>query len=166
MASSSNCCDDAFPATPRAAARKARLSRPVVVLLERAIAIKAFAAGQPSSISPTRSATGVRTSSKKTSFVSCSPLMNSIGRIRIPGRFISTSRKTSPPRPVLPGLDRASRNMWVAYWAKLVQTLVPFNTNSSPSRVARRASALKSDPAWGSEKPWHHSCSPFRMAGR
>ncbi len=39
-------------------------------------------------------------------------------------------------------------------------------THSSPSSVARVPRAARSDPAFGSEKPWHHVSSPDRIRGR
>ena len=39
-------------------------------------------------------------------------------------------------------------------------------TQSSPSRSARVVSDARSEPAFGSEKPWHHQMSRFRVAGR
>ena len=115
--------------------------------LDRAIAIKRLAVFQPSPMAPIRSAAGVRTSLKNTSFVSHSPSRNRMGRTSIPGRSISTSRKTRPSPPALCGLHRARRNMCVAYWAKLVQSLLPVRMKSSPSSSARKVSAERSDPA-------------------
>src|ERR1700722_1479602 len=50
--------------------------------------------------------------------------------------------------------------------AKLVQIFCPVTTKWSPSASARVDSAARSDPAPGSEKPWHQMSSPRRMRGR
>jgi len=47
-----------------------------------------------------------------------------------------------------------------------VQILLPLITYSSPSRRARVRSATRSEPASGSEKPWHHRTSPREIRGR
>src|ERR1700751_541976 len=72
------------------------------------------------------------------------------------------------------------------YWAPLVHTFCPVTTHSSPSRLARarppasldrapRESSgftarvltlARSEPASGSEKPWHQISSAVRIRGR
>ena len=47
-----------------------------------------------------------------------------------------------------------------------VQTFWPLTTSSSPSSSARVVSPARSEPAPGSEKSWHHTCSPFSIRRR
>ena len=48
----------------------------------------------------------------------------------------------------------------------VVQVFCPLTTQSSPSRHGRVFSEARSEPALGSEKPWHHQMSRFAVAGR
>ena len=50
-----------------------------------------------------------------------------------------------------------------AYCAPLVQTFWPVTIQSSPSFTARVFSAARSEPASGSENPWHQISSPERI---
>ncbi len=53
-----------------------------------------------------------------------------------------------------------------AWWAKVVQTFWPVTTHSSPSSTALVLTLARSEPASGSEYPWHHSSVAFRIPGR
>jgi len=46
------------------------------------------------------------------------------------------------------------------------QTFWPLTTKSSPSATARVCSEARSEPALGSENPWHQISSPRSMGGR
>jgi hypothetical protein len=46
------------------------------------------------------------------------------------------------------------------------QVFWPFTIQSSPSRTADVRSDARSEPAFGSEKPWHQMSSPRSMRGR
>ena len=48
----------------------------------------------------------------------------------------------------------------------MVQIFCPLTTYSSPSRTARVRSEARSEPAPGSEKPWHQTTSPLRIGVR
>ena len=48
----------------------------------------------------------------------------------------------------------------------LVHTFWPLTTKWSPSRTARVWRFARSEPALGSEKPWHQSSSAVRIRGR
>src|SRR5215207_6153700 len=52
------------------------------------------------------------------------------------------------------------------YCAPLVQTFWPVTTQPSPSLTARVLSAARSEPASGSEKPWHQISSAERIGAR
>ena len=53
-----------------------------------------------------------------------------------------------------------------AWCASVVQTFCPVTTHSFPSRTARVFSEARSDPASGSEKPWHQISSALRIGSR
>ena len=61
---------------------------------------------------------------------------------------------------------RATSMHHLEYWAPLVHTFWPVTTHSSPSLTARVFSEARSDPASGSEKPWHQISSAERIGGR
>ena len=63
------------------------------------------------------------------------------------------------------GSVRASRRHQSEWRAPLAHTFWPFTTKWSPSRRAEVRKPARSDPASGSENPWHQ-ISPSRMAGR
>ena len=64
------------------------------------------------------------------------------------------------------GSVRASRKMKSASCACVVQTFWPLMTHSSPSSTAVVLSDARSEPEFGSLKPWHHAISPLRIFGR
>ena len=53
-----------------------------------------------------------------------------------------------------------------AWCANVVHTFCPVTTHSSPSRTARVFSDARSEPASGSENPWHQISSADRIGGR
>ena len=61
---------------------------------------------------------------------------------------------------------RASSRQRCARGAPLVQIFWPVMRQPSPSRTARVRSPARSEPASGSEKPWHQISRISRMAGR
>ena len=89
-----------------------------------------------------------------------------IGLTVTPGVFMS-HRKNEMPSCffTLPSV-RASTKIQSAYWAKVVQVFCPLMTQPSPSRSALVRSPARSEPAPGSEKPWHHQSRKSRMRGR
>ncbi len=60
---------------------------------------------------------------------------------------------------------RTSRAHHCDRCAQLVQIFWPETTNSSPSATARVRSDARSEPAFGSENPWHQMSSPDRSRG-
>ena len=64
------------------------------------------------------------------------------------------------------GLVRARTKIQLAYWAMVVQVFWPEMTQESPSRRALVRRLARSDPAPGSEKPWHHQSLRSTMRGR
>lgn len=64
------------------------------------------------------------------------------------------------------GLVRASTKIQSANWPSVVQVFWPLMTYSSPSRTATVRSPARSEPASGSENPWHHQMSRFAVGGR
>ena len=61
---------------------------------------------------------------------------------------------------------RQRQKIQSAYWASVVQVFWPLMTQLSPSRLAVVRREARSDPAPGSEKPWHHQSSRLAMRGR
>ena len=109
---------------------------------------------QPRFSSPSSALAGTRTPSKNTWFSSWSPDMLMIGRMLMPGRCRSNSKKLMPCWG-LPALAvRTKQKILLAHWAWVVQILVPLMTNSSPCgpawRCARHCSDARSDPEPGS----------------
>ena len=64
------------------------------------------------------------------------------------------------------GSVRHRQKIQSAYCASVVQVFCPLITHSSPSRRALVRNPARSDPAPGSEKPWHHQMSKFAVGGR
>ena len=61
---------------------------------------------------------------------------------------------------------RATSMHHFEYWAPLVHTFWPVTIHSSPCLTARVFSAARSEPASGSEKPWHQISSPVTIGAR
>ncbi len=64
------------------------------------------------------------------------------------------------------GSVRATSMHHLAYWAALVHTFCPVTTQWSPSLTARVLRLARSEPASGSEKPWHQISSAVRIGVR
>ena len=64
------------------------------------------------------------------------------------------------------GSVRATSMHHLEYWAPLVHTFWPVITQSSPSLTARVLRLARSEPASGSEKPWHQISSAVRIGVR
>ena len=118
-----------------------------------------IAVRQPSSTAPSTSVTGTRASVKKTSPNSLAPLICLSGRASTPGWCMSISSIEMPLCRELPGSVRTIVKILSPCTALVVHTFWPLTTKSSPSRTPRVASAARSDPAPGSEKPWHQITS-------
>ena len=78
-----------------------------------------------------------------------------------------STMKTLIPACLGPSLlVRASRKQKSANMARLVQIFCPETMKFSPSGTARVRRLARSEPALGSENPWHHSSSEARRGGR
>ncbi|CAB4918758.1 unannotated protein [freshwater metagenome] len=125
----------------------------------RSLSSVVSATRQPSPGSPSRSESGIRTSSKKTSLKSdCPPIWRS-GRTVTPGACMSTTNIVSPPCLGRSGSVRVSRMPKSETCASVVQTFWPLTTQSSPSRTAVVRSAARSEPLAGSLNSWHQTSS-------
>ena len=133
----------------------------------RSLPSRNLAIVQPWFSSPMRFSAGTRTSSKKTSLTSKPPSMSSIGRRVTPGESIG---KTSIEMPrcffSAVGSVRQRQKIQSACWPSVVHVFWPLTTQSSPSRTAVVRSEARSEPASGSEKPWHHQMSRFAVLAR
>ena len=122
---------------------------------------------QPSFSAPTRFSTGTRTSSRNTSLNSPSPIKVGSGRISMPGRSIG--RMSQRDAAVLRRLGvGAHQQLAVVARPARRSTRSSGRSRRSGRRRARRACGAhaRSEPAAGSEKPWHHTSSPRRMRRR
>ena len=61
---------------------------------------------------------------------------------------------------------RAMSMHHLEYWAPLVHTFCPDTIHSSPRLTARVFNAARSEPASGSEKPWHQISSAVTIGAR
>ena len=125
-----------------------------------------MATRQPSFSAPTRLTIGTRASSKNTSANSLEPTMVLISRISTPGLSIGNITQVMPLCFGASGSVRMSSSHQSATCANEVQIFWPVMTYSSPSRTPLHESEARSEPAPGSEKPWHHTSSPLRILGR
>jgi len=133
----------------------------------RSLRSSELATDQPWSTSPSTLLTGTRTLSKKTSKYSPSPLRLTMGLMVTPGERRSISKKVMPAWRLRPeAVVRTSANIQFAPPASVVQIFWPLTTRSSPSRSARVRRLARSEPALGSEYPWHHMFSPLSTRGR
>src|SRR3546814_9943721 len=110
---------------------------------------------QPSPSAPRRLASGMRTSVRKVSLNSLAPEIWRIGRVSIPGVFISTTKKVSPLCLGTVGSVRTTRIPQSVRCAQLDQTFCPLTIQSplpSSARDALVRSPARSEPAAGSEK--------------
>ena len=62
-------------------------------------------------------------------------------------------------------LVRTRQKIQSATWARVVQIFWPLTTHSPSTSSARVVSEARSEPASGSENPWHHQSSSDRMRG-
>ena len=106
------------------------------------------------------------TSSKNTSFTSQPPSMVWIGRTVMPGGLISASRNDMPSCFFTAGSVRASRKIQSACWASVVQVFCPLMTQLVAAPFGAGGRPARSEPAPGSEKPWHHQSSRLAARGR
>ena len=125
-----------------------------------------MATAHPPCTGPTTLSSGMRAPSKKTSLKSLPPVSMRIGRTSTPGVSIGHSRNEMPRCLGAVGSVRASTKIQLARVANEVQIFCPSITQSSPSSTARVPRLARSEPAFGSEKPWHHVSSPERIRGR
>ncbi len=109
----------------------------------------------PSPSPPMRDESGTRTSVKKTSLNSASPVIWKSGRTSTPGAFMSTRKAVIPLCLATSGFVRATMRPNDEMCARVVQTFCPFSSHSSPSRSARVDNPATSEPAPGSLKSWH-----------
>src|SRR6266545_4534686 len=121
---------------------------------------------QPPPISPRRFSRGTWTSVKKISLNSASPVIWRSGRTSTPGDFMSTITYVSPTWRSDSGSLRPMRMQKSAMCANDDHTFCPFRTKWSSRTSIRVRTAERSEPAPGSEKPWHQISSAERIFGR
>ena len=103
---------------------------------------------------------------KKISLNSASPVIWRSGRTSTPGAFMSTIRYVSPACRSESGSLRVTRMHQSAMCAYDDHTFWPSTTKCEPSSRAVVRTAERSEPASGSEKPWHQISSAERRGCR
>ena len=63
------------------------------------------------------------------------------------------------------GSVRTRSSHQFARWPSVFHVFCPLTIHTSPSRTADVRSDARSEPAFGSEKPWHQMSSPQSMRG-
>src|ERR1700735_4174525 len=79
---------------------------------------------------------------------------------------MSTSTNEMPSCFLASGSVRTRQKIQSAHCASVVHVFWPLITYVSPSRTALVVSDARSEPALGSEKPWHHQMSRLAGGGR
>jgi hypothetical protein len=121
---------------------------------------------QPSPRCASRLSAGTTTSSRNSSLNSAWPVICVIGRTSRPGERMSTISIEMPRWRGPSSSVRASTPHQRAYWPHETQVFWPLNTKSPSSFTrARVRSDARSEPASGSEKPWHQISSAERIDG-
>ncbi len=92
--------------------------------------------------------------------------MLAIGRTSIAGSDIGTRKIVKPCCFLSPRDVRVNRKHHCAIVAYEVQIFWPETNQPSPSRRAVVCTDARSDPEFGSLKPWHQITSPRAMGGR
>ncbi len=103
--------------------------------------------------------------SKKVSQKGEEPEISLIGFTVTPGWSMGRTTKLIPSCFGASGSVRTSANIQFAYCAPLVQIFCPLMINWSPSKTALVCRPARSEPAPGSEYPWHHWASPETILG-
>ena len=120
----------------------------------------------PSPSAPSRADSGMRTSVKKTSLNSASPVIWYSGRTSTPGLSMSIRNAVIPLCLGTSGFVRASSSPNLERWARVVQTFCPLRIHSSPSRTARVDRLATSEPEPGSLNSWHQISSEVNKGRR
>ena len=118
----------------------------------------------PSFSAPSSASTGTRTSLKNSSLNSCSPVMVTAGAPRCPATSCRRAGRRCPCASARRGrCAPAARTSW-RRCPSVFHTFWPLTTIVRRRRAPRaRRSAARSEPASGSEKPWHQMSSPRSM---
>ena len=103
---------------------------------------------------------------KKISLNSASPVICFSGRTSTPGLFMSTITYVRPACRSESGSLLPTRMQWSAMCANDDHTFWPFRTKWSPWSSIRVRTAERSEPAPGSENPWHQISSADRIFDR
>jgi hypothetical protein len=117
----------------------------------RSLPSVARATSQPRFTSPTTSASGTNTSSKKTSLKCESPVMPRSGLTVTPGAFMSMAIMVTPACLGASGSVRTVASPHWQYCARLVHTFCPVTRQPPSTFLAAVRTAAASEPAPGSE---------------
>ena len=108
---------------------------------------------------------GTTTSSRKSSQNSAWPVIWVMGRNSTPGERMSTISIEMPRCVGTVSSVRASTPHQRANWPQDTHVFCPLRTKWSSRSTALVRSDARSDPASGSENPWHQISSAERIAG-
>ena len=97
---------------------------------------------------------------------SASPVIWRSGRTSTPGAFMSTMMYVRPSWRCESGSLRPTRMQWSAMCANDDHTFWPLTTKEPFRASIEVRTADRSDPAPGSEKPWHQISSAERIFDR
>src|SRR5829696_2488116 len=160
-------CNPRFLASSVSRSRSLPKSMAAVVTCDpRSKPSRVIAVGHPPPTPPTTLSAGVRASVRKTSLNEACPAALTIGRTTTPGWSIGTR---SSERPLCLGTSesvRARTKIQFAHAPADVQIFCPLTTHCPRSSAALVRTDARSEPASGSEKPWHQRSVPDRMRGR
>ena len=122
---------------------------------------------QPSPTPPSTFSSGTHASSRKSSLNSASPVSCRSGRIDTPGWSMSMTNIVRPRDREPSTVSVRVRIMHQrARCASEVHTFWPEILHPSPSRTARVLTDARSEPASGSENPWHQISSADSIGPR
>ena len=123
-----------------------------------------LATDQPPFRGPIRSSFGAFTSVMKVSQKGEFPAIRRIGRTSTPGWRMEKTTKDMPSC-FFDVSVRTRHKIMSAHWAPDVQIFEPLTRKGSPLSSARVCREARSEPAPGSEKPWHQRTRPWTMSG-
>src|SRR5580698_10167610 len=113
---------------------------------------------QPPFNGPTRFSFGTFTSVKKVSQKGEAPAISLIGRTSTPGSCMSIKRNEMPSCFLVVSVRTRQKHL-SAHWPPEVQIFEPLTRKWSPISTALVCKDARSEPAPGSEKPWHQRTS-------
>ena len=134
----------------------------------RSALVVAIATDHPWSTSPSTSESGTNTSSRNTSAKPSSPSRRPKPRTVTPGASSGTRRYVRPRWRSAAGSVRNRPKRWVQNAPRVVHVFWPESRQppAASSRTPRLWMPARSEPAFGSDQPWHQRSSAAAIRGR